>query len=102
MHSPHSNHHLPAADLSGAILEGAEVEEANFYGVDLKGANLVGVDLSKARGLTHAQLNYAAAGVGGMPSNLTEDEPPPCETCQAPVDWKARAKRIRREAKGLL
>jgi uncharacterized protein YjbI with pentapeptide repeats len=52
MHSPHSNHHLPAADLSGAILAGAEVEEANFYGVDLKGANLVGVDLSKARGLT--------------------------------------------------
>jgi uncharacterized protein YjbI with pentapeptide repeats len=81
MHSPHSNHHLPAADLSGAILAGAEVEEAN----------LVGVDLSKARGLTHAQLNYAAAGVSGMPSNLTEDEPPPCETCQAPVDWKSKS-----------
>jgi uncharacterized protein YjbI with pentapeptide repeats len=102
MHPPHSNHHLPSADLSGAILAGAKVGEANFYGVDLKGANLIGVDLSETRGLTHAQLDYAAAGVSRMPSNLAEDEPPPCETCQAPVDWKARAKRIRREAKGLL
>lgn len=100
-HPPSSNVHIPAADLSGAILAGAILDGADFYGTRLRGTGLQDIDLSKVRRLTRAQLRSAHLGQTLVPSNVSDDGPPPCEHCDKPIDWRARATRIRREALGL-